>query len=57
MPEFGRDTKADPFLAGLGHLMDTVAQGLSQDLVKLSFENVVVESISIKYFFSVYPWE
>ena len=30
------------FLAGLGHLMDTLAQGLSQDLVKLSFENVVV---------------
>lgn len=42
MTEFGRDTKADPFLAGLGQLMDTLAQGLSQDLVKLSFENVVV---------------
>ena len=42
MTEFGRDTKADPFLAGLGQMMDTLAQGLSQDLLKLSFENVVV---------------
>ena len=26
MTEFGRDTKADPFLAGLGQLMNTLAQ-------------------------------